>query len=397
MPSRHFAPLLRLVLMPLMPLLLAACGGGGASDTEPPPVVAAETSGPGRLESAAPLSRVAVADIDAAVQAQGSRTAGIVPRYAVVNHRLTYRTTDARGQAIVASGLVSVPLKPAGAKSPLMSYQHGTIDKDADAPSNSATAESPAVALASLGYIVVAADYVGYGASKGAPHPYLVSAPTAAAVIDLLTAAKTWRQQQGVADNGQLFLVGYSEGGYATVATHRALQASASVHLATLVAVAPGAGPYHVGATLDELLRRVCEQDPLLGALVSPGLLKNASPAVRRQVRNLLIAALLSNDADIVFDTELFDHYLADDAAAIAAQSDVHDWAPAAPVRFFHGRDDQSVPYVSSTSTLQTMRTRGAADVSLTDCTQTPSSHLGCVPEYLTFVLAEFARRVRDL
>jgi hypothetical protein len=55
------------------------------------------------------------------------------------------------------------------------------------------------------------------------------------------------------------------------------------------------------------------------------------------------------------------------------------------------------VPYVSSTTTLQAMRTRGAGDVSLTECTAAPSSHLGCVPPFLTFALAEFAARARDL
>lgn len=46
-----------------------------------------------------------------------------------------------------------------------------------------------------------------------------------------------------MADNGQLFLTGYSEGGYVTMATHRALQASASPHLQQLRMVVPGAGP----------------------------------------------------------------------------------------------------------------------------------------------------------
>ena len=142
----------------------------------------------------------------------------IKPVYEVVNHRLRYLTIDGQGRTVTASGLVSVPVKASSARSPVLSYQHGTIEQDSEAPTNRATALEPAVVLASLGYIVVAADYVGYGASKGAPHPYLLSAPTAAAVIDLLTAAKTWRARKRVADNGRLFLIGYSECGFATVA-----------------------------------------------------------------------------------------------------------------------------------------------------------------------------------
>jgi pimeloyl-ACP methyl ester carboxylesterase len=380
----------------LLPMLLAACGGGGSSDGEPPPA-AAEPSGPGRLESAAQISRIAVADIAAAINALDSRTAGLTAKYDVVNHRLTYLTIDAQGRPIVASGLVSVPVKAGGATSPVLSFQHGTIEQDAKAPTNSVTAEAPSVVLASLGYIVVAPDYVGYGASKGTPHPYLLSAPTAAAVIDLLTAAKTWRARHSVADNGQLFLIGYSEGGYATVAAHRALQSAGGAPLAGLVATAPGAGPYDIGVTLDELLRRVREANPVLGALLSPGRLSGLTPFQRATVRELLLKELLPDDADVSFDARVLDSYLADDRAAIERLGNVHDWAPAVPVRLFHGRDDRTVPYVVSTTTLAAMRARGAADVTLTDCTTVPSGHLECVPEYLSLSLADFARRARDL
>lgn len=398
--ARRPGPVLRLLQVPVLLLVVVACGGGGStppSGSAEPPLVAAEPSGAGRLESATLLGRIAAADIAAELQAPGSRSPPLAPRYDVTNHRLTYRTTDARGSEIVASALVSVPVKPAGAKSPVFGYQHATIVKDAEAPSNHATAAEAAVVFASLGFIVVTADYVGYGVSKGAPHPYLLSAPSAAAVVDLLTAAGTWRSRNRVADNGQLFLAGYSEGAYVTVAAHRALQAAGSAHLSGLEVVVAGAGPYDVGVVLDELVRRVCAENPAMGLLASPGVLRHLSPAVRRELRNLLLARLLDDDADVTFDTTLIDHYLADDSAEVERLSAVHDWAPAAPLRLFHGRADQTVPYVSSTQTLQTMRSRGAGDVSLTDCAVVPASHIGCVPTFLAFMLGEFALRARDL
>jgi pimeloyl-ACP methyl ester carboxylesterase len=382
-------------------LALAACGGGSSSLDAPPTAVAdaaiVEPDGPGRLESAAQLNRVRVEDIAAAVRAPGSRVATLVPVYEVVNHRLTYRTTDAAGREVVASALASVPVKAAGATSPVLAYQHGTILLDAEAPSQRASsdkaAEEPAVALASQGYIVIAADYVGYGATKGTPHPYMLAAPTAAAVVDLLTAAKTWRLRHRIADNGQLFLAGYSEGGYATLAAQRALQAANSAHLTSLVATAAGGGPYHVTAALDELLRRVCEANPVLGALVNPGLLKHLGSSLRRQVRDALLERLLGDGSDVVFDPAVIDDYLADDTAAIERRSNVHDWTPAAPLVLYHGRDDLTVPYVSAQRTIETMRSRGARDASLTDCTVTPSGHTECVPSFLAFAMREFAAR----
>ena len=359
--------------------------------------VSVAATGVGRLEAVARINSISALEIASAVQAAGGSLPGVIPAYEVTNYRLSYRTLDTQGKEIVASALVSIPKKAAGAKSAVLSYQHGTMFKDAEAPSNHAVASEPAVVFASLGYIVIAPDYVGYGASKGAPHPYLLSAPSASAVIDLLTAAKTWRAQNGVADNGQLFLIGYSEGGYVTVAAHRALQTAGSSQLASLVAVIPGGGPYNVVITLDALLDRVQNEVPVLGALITPDLLRLLPTWVRNWLRDELLKRLIPADADVVFDTRIIDNFMRDDDAAIDRESNVHDWAPVAPVRLFHGRDDQTVPYVSATITLHDMLARGANNVTLTDCPAVPSSHLGCVPPYIGFLLGQLAERVRDL
>ena len=420
-------------LLAALMFVLLACGGGSGSSPDPvaapgtpappapapapapapppappapapPPAAQPEPSGPGRLVGATALGRIPAADIAQAVAtttAAGERLPAVNPIYDVANHRVSYLTLDGQGRTVTASGLVSVPVKAAGARSPLISYQHGTIFKDAEAPSNHAVAAEAPVIMASLGYIVVAPDYVGYGVSKGAEHPYLLSAPSAAVVLDLLTAAKSWRRGQGVADNGQLFLVGYSEGGYVTMAAHRAMQAGtngvANPHLAGLVAAVPGAGPYHVGVTMDELLRRVKDEYPVIGALISPGLLKNLGSSVRKEVRRLLLRAIVPDDADVTLQTTFLDTYMADDDAAMERQSNVHDWRPAAPVPLFHGPGDQTVPYASATRTLQAMQARAAPLVGLTDCVAAPSDHLPCVVPYWAFMLAQLGAWARDL
>ncbi|MBK7507054.1 MAG: hypothetical protein IPI16_02315 [Comamonadaceae bacterium] len=183
-------------LLAAMVLTLSACGGGDSPSTPVPIVPGAANAG--QLKDATPVNTVTLADLTAAVGAAGSKLPGAVPRYAVTSWRLTYVTSDGFGREVIASGLVSVPVKPDGARSPVLSYQHATIYKDAQAPSNLVVATEPPVVLASLGFIVVAADYVGYGASRGSQHPYLLSTPTAAVVMDLLTAARTWRQTRSL-------------------------------------------------------------------------------------------------------------------------------------------------------------------------------------------------------
>ena len=383
---------------------LAACGGGGTDDSTddgnpqppppPPPSVRA-----GQLQSAALLGSIPAADIAAALSDRESLVEGVVPRYSVTAYRLEYLTSDADGNEVRASGLVSVPQKPAGATSPVLGYQHGTLFRDAEAPSNNAVASEVAVVLASLGYIVLAPDYVGFGASKGTPHPYLLAAPSAAATVDFLTATRTWRSQAGVADNGQLFLTGYSEGGYVTLAAHRALQAGNSPHLQQLRMVVPGAGPYDVQTTMDGLVNLVRQEQPVIGALINPGFLRYLGGSVQREVRRVLLRALIPGDADVAYDTRFIDLFLADDVQALDRASNVHDWKPNVPVRLYHGRDDRSVPYASSASTLRAMQQRGAGDlVSLTECRAQPvAGHLQCVAPFITFMLGQLAPVAQDL
>lgn len=371
---------------------------GSSASTVSITATAVNVAGPGQFMNAVHLKTITPAEVNSALALAGDAAFLATPSYAVQAWRLTYLTVDGEGRQIAASGLVAIPQKPANALSPVLSYQHATIKLQANAPSNLADLGSPPVVLASLGYIVVAADYVGYGVSSAAPHPYLLSAPSASAVIDLLTAAKYWRQTQHVPDNKQLFLTGYSEGGYVTMAAHRALQAGTSAHRNELVRVIAGAGPYNVGATMDQLLAILRRDYFPLGQLLNPGFLKYLSDADRQNARDLLLLLSLGADAEVVFMPTVIDNYLADDRAAIETFSDVFDWAPQIPVDLFHGRDDLTVPYLSASSTLQAMQTRGAGDrVTLTDCVAEPAGHSQCVLPYWRFVLDQFAKAARDL
>ncbi|MCV2420519.1 lipase family protein [Paucibacter sp. DJ2R-2] len=387
---------------------LSACSGSGGSSPNPVPepvpvpVPPVETilnaTGPGEWRQTSLLRSIPVGEIAAVLQAAGARAPQLTPRYEVRAYRLEYLTRDGQGREVLASGLVAVPLKPAGAPSPVLSYQHATLMHEREAPSNQAVASEAVVMMASAGYIVVAADYIGYGVSKQLPHPYLQAAPSASAVNDLLTAARYWRYSAGIADNRQLFMGGYSQGGYVTMAAHRALQNSQSPLRLQLLASAPGAGAYSVSATLDDLLRQVKEKNATLGTLLNPGVLRFLSDNVRQRVRDELLKLVVDEDSDIRFDPRFIDLYLADDSASLKAESDVHDWAPQKPVYLFHGREDRTVPYLNASLALDSMARRGAGQqVSLNACPSQPSGHIDCVLPYWNFMLQQFAGLARDL
>ena len=385
----------------LTPVLLAAalvaCGGGDddpATPEQPP-----ENSAPGALLSGSMVNTITPAQITQAFKDPDSHIqSGIVPRYSVSSYRLNYVTTDKNGAKVTASGLVSVPVKAAGARSPVLSYQHASTFRNNQAPSIKVEAVEPPLVLASLGYIVVSPDYVGFGASDGVEHPYLTASPSSRAVIDMLSAAQTWRRQAGVADNGQLFLAGYSEGGYATMAAHRAIHQQGGELKTQLQAAVPGAGPYDVQETLDEQLDRVRKLFPPLALLIDPDHLSDASESVRNEVRRLLLRQMVPEDGDVRYQTLFMDRFLADDKAGIAAEHSVHlGWAPSVPVYLFHGRGDLTVPYSAAESARDTLRAAGATDVTLTDCTTPKFGHLDCVPEYFRFAVDRMGRLAKDL
>src|SRR5258708_33143614 len=69
-------------------------------------------------------------------------------------------------------------------------------------------------------------------------------------MIDALRAASTALQLSSlttVKDNGQLFITGYSQGGYVAMATHRAMQVAGM----KVTASAPMSGPYALAAFVD--------------------------------------------------------------------------------------------------------------------------------------------------
>lgn len=385
----------------LTPVLLAAalvaCGGGDddpATPEQPP-----ENSAPGALLSGSMVNTITPAQITQAFKDPESHIqGGIVPRYSVSSYRLNHVTTDKNGAKVTASGLVSVPVKAAGARSPVLSYQHASTFRNNQAPSIKVEAVEPPLVLASLGYIVVSPDYVGFGASYGVEHPYLTSSPSSRAVIDMLSAAQTWRRQAGVVDNGQLFLAGYSEGGYATMAAHRAIHQQGGELKTQLQAAVPGAGPYDVQETLDEQLDRVRKLFPPLALLIDPDHLSDASESVRNEVRRLLLRQMVPEDGDVRYQTLSMDRFLADDKAGIAAEHSVHlGWAPSVPVYLFHGRGDLTVPYSAAESARDTLRAAGATEVTLTDCTTPKFGHLDCVPEYFRFAVDRMGRLAKDL
>jgi alpha/beta superfamily hydrolase len=170
-------------------------------------------------------------------------------------YNIEYETVGGAGEPTTASAALLVPTglgaNCTGAR-PIVLYAHGTTT---DRNFNMANIQNTevlnlAALFASKGYIIVAPNYAGYDTSTLSYHPYLIADQQSKDMIDALTAARTALPLASLTltkDGGQLFITGYSQGGYVAMATHRAMQAAGM----TVTAAAPMSGPYALAAFVD--------------------------------------------------------------------------------------------------------------------------------------------------
>jgi pimeloyl-ACP methyl ester carboxylesterase len=171
-------------------------------------------------------------------------------------YKVVYETTI-KGQKIRASGVVGVPVKEGDY--PVLSFQNGTNTVNSNAPSELPSDKGFQMieVVASMGYVVVIADYPGFGESSEIPHPYLVAEPTVTSLVDLLYAVK----EMDVTDlpaiqlKNEYYLIGYSQGGWATLQLHKALELDHSndFHLSASMC---GAGPYNIYLLMEKMFRQ---------------------------------------------------------------------------------------------------------------------------------------------
>ena len=377
MKNNSFISNSRLFFIFVFSLSLLACGSSDSNSIQNPTTLPADASR-GGYQSISGKTVNSIADIQASINAVGGQN--ISSEYAVNTYKLEYITVDSSNALVKVSGLIAIPVK--STPSPIISYQHATTFSNDEAPSALLTPseKSIEIALASLGYIVFSADYVGFGSSLGRDHPYLQKKPSAYAVIDMLKAAKTWIDFSDIKTNGQLFMTGYSQGGYVTMAALQEYQNSPHSDL-TLVTAIMGAGPYNLNLGLNALISE---------KLGFPVPRISISNSIAGPVISIIEAAFIPEDADVKFERDFLERFLTNDR-----QDDVHNWKPSVPITLFHGADDETVPIISSESTLNTMLGLGA-DVELIKCTTSPSSHKNCVLPYINLVVNSFGALRND-
>ncbi|MCX5494410.1 prolyl oligopeptidase family serine peptidase [Kaistia dalseonensis] len=139
---------------------------------------------------------------------------------AVRLYRVTYSSIvpEKNNKPIMATGLLAVPETDA-TSFPVMSYQHGSVYLKTQVPSfpdQSPETQLIIAQFAGQGYVVIGADYFGMGSSTE-PEGFGVIASQQQASFDMLKAAQAVLDQMKLS-TGKLFIGGWSQGGFATMA-----------------------------------------------------------------------------------------------------------------------------------------------------------------------------------
>ncbi len=279
-----------------------------------------------------------------------------------------YYYTDYKEEEIIASGVVALPVTNE-AKGTL-SFQHGTIASDDEAPSNNLSTNDLLVyaTMAATGLIVSIPDYIGFGSSVDIMHPYYDESLTVSAVVNQLYAVHEMASAEGLGFLDHLYLAGYSQGGYATMATHKYFEEQ-GIDGFDLKASFPAAGGYDVAGMRDYFLSQESYPEPYFIAYVAesyritydltdpltlffnepyagriPGLFGGdlsgyeINAQLTSVIADLITEEYLNNREDPAFD---------EINQAFEANS-LTDWTPTIDMYMYHGNADVTVPYQNS-------------------------------------------------
>ncbi len=309
--------------------------------------------------------------------------------YDVDYYKIIYTTQDLDGNQTNASGGLAIPVSDACEYFPLAAYCHGTVLKQLDAPSQNNPESILARVFASSGFITVAPDYLGLGENPGI-HPYLHQKTQATATLDLITAARTFLQDQGgVQNNGEAFITGYSQGGHAAMGTLKYAQENGMLQEYGILAGAPCSGPYQLSGTQTEV---ILSDEPYsnpgyiiytlvsfqaaygnlyseLSDVVNMPYAEDVAPyfdgAQNSYSMNVVNNILPSLTSELLVDTTLanFESNPNHPLRVALADNDNYNWVPEMPLRLFYCSGDEQVFFSNSTETETWMTDAGAEDV----------------------------------
>lgn len=311
--------------------------------------------------------------------------------YGYKAYKIPYMTTDEEGNSVKVSGLMVVPTGVPDAVKQLgfstVSDDHGTIFANAEAPTvvadnNNAPAGSSVILTSLFAFVTLQPDYIGFGDSSDHYHPFILKKSLASTTVDFIKAAKKFAIDNGIHLNDQLFLTGYSEGGYAAMATLQQIEREGELQVTM---AAPMDGPYIVDGLAAQVLHASALSVPSFMANIGYAYAKVYDEDIASVINELYASKLdtlfdgskarpeidpelttVTTGADGLFNPAFVAGFFSGNWFSQAVMDNsVYKWAPQTPVQLVHCIGDDVIPFSISEGTKQTMDAYGAASVTL--------------------------------
>lgn len=328
---------------------------------------------------------------------------GAVVKSDIEVHKITYKTTFKEAN-IQASGLVCLP-KTAG-NYPVLCFQNGTNTLHSEAPTENPKSDLLSIleSVASMGFIVVIPDYIGFGASSKLTHPYLHAESTTKSILDMLRAVNQFGTEDDVLakPTKDLFIFGYSQGGWATMQLQKSIEKDYSTEF-NLIASSCAAGPYSIeymnkfitekeDYPMPYFLTYLLNSYTAIGLITNPlsdfiqapyaakipGLFdgKHSGSEINAQLTTQM-STLLTPEYRTGFAT---DTKFAGVRSAFVANS-IEPWLISTPTRLYHGANDEFIPPALSQKMLLDFKAKGVSDAKIESIVIPGVDHsLGVIP-----------------
>jgi pimeloyl-ACP methyl ester carboxylesterase len=298
-----------------------------------------------------------------------TRVQGISVHNATDLYRMNYSLARPDGKIVSLSGLLALPRGVVSRR--LVSFQHGTTTTRTAVPSKpDGTGIATAIAFAGNGYALVAPDYPGLGDSPGR-HPYYVADAIAPAIVAMIEAA----QQLEAVPRAPVFLSGFSEGAWASLAALRIFEdRGANVLGSALVAGAYDLRRVSLPASMKGgssayslyLAYAAWGQSEYYGhpldSVLTPGYAKLVNRLFEGAIPQEILSALPADPRQI-FNPSLLDAFDHDGSHWYLdkfTSNSVVNVTPRSPVRLYFGSEDMEVTPEESLNAARVMSQRGA-------------------------------------
>ena len=326
----------------------------------------------------------------------GITTAYSPARNAVRLYRVTYPSVvpERGNKPTVASGLLAIP-EDSGTSVPMVSYQHGTVYGKQEVPSfpqQSPETQLMIAQFAGQGYVVTGADYFGLGTSSE-PEGYMVKASHQQATYDMLIASRAVLDHLKLTTT-KLFLAGWSQGGFVTMAMLEKLEQSGI----KVDAAATASAPVDAFVALNGFLSFPRKNDASwvnsLFILTSfsfenyygvPGLARSLIADAYYDVSRKAYTREPFNPADVPTDlhklirADYFDpqFFAASTYGRLVAQTQAYRWIVKSPVRNYYGETDEAISVGLGQLAMTYQRAIGSGNMAVEAVSTGSTSHRG--------------------